>query len=238
MSTIMQPRFYEDRYAIGRFVLDRAKVLGLGRTDLVRRLGYGSLSSGHRALTALLVTGNIAPLIAQNLAAGLEVEQELIDAVLLATAQQRHDEARTRMLEHERRYGETFRPHLQIQTERRVPSPIFVAALLTTERLRIVRLPAGAFDGTEEDRDRVVKRVVVEHYRRERGHVHAFGAITGYDLLLIPGYGGADFGLAFDVDGHPSGPMHEVRRLPDAELTTRRGRPLTGLLKNTPIEVI
>jgi hypothetical protein len=33
----IQPRYGEDSYAIGRFVLDRAKTLGLSRTDVVRR---------------------------------------------------------------------------------------------------------------------------------------------------------------------------------------------------------
>ena len=39
-STTIQARFGEDTYPIGRFILDRARALGMSRTELVRRLGY------------------------------------------------------------------------------------------------------------------------------------------------------------------------------------------------------
>jgi hypothetical protein len=51
MSSTIQARFGEDAYPVGRFVLDRARVLGLTRTDLVRRLCYPDISKGHKALT-------------------------------------------------------------------------------------------------------------------------------------------------------------------------------------------
>jgi hypothetical protein len=83
MSSPIQPRFGEDVYPIGRLVLSRAKWLGLSRTDLVRRLGYKNLTAGHRALTELLMTGSAPPAItAMRLADALEVDQDLIDAVL------------------------------------------------------------------------------------------------------------------------------------------------------------
>jgi hypothetical protein len=238
-SPIIQPRHGEQEYPIGRVVLDRAKVLGLTRTELVRRLGYTSLSNGHRTLSGVLLTGAVPPFIAKTLAAALELDQDLIDTLLRATDQQRHDEARTRMLGMERAYHDAFRPHLQIQTERRIPSPIFVAALLTTERLRIIRLPAEAFAVSDEERDRFLRGVIVEHYRCQRAQVPAFGAITGYILVLIAGYGGFDFGLPFDMDGNRAGTMRSVSRLPEAGLDTKAGGSrLSGLLKDTPIRVI
>jgi hypothetical protein len=39
-STTIQARHGEDVYPIGRFILDRARALGLSRTELLRRLGY------------------------------------------------------------------------------------------------------------------------------------------------------------------------------------------------------
>lgn len=82
MSAIIQPRYGEDRHAIGRLVFGRAKALGLSRTDLVRKLGYRDLANGHRALTELLVRGLMLPLIAHNLAAALEVQQHQIDLII------------------------------------------------------------------------------------------------------------------------------------------------------------
>jgi hypothetical protein len=61
-SARFQARFGEDKYPIGRFILDRARALGLSRTDLVHRLGYRDLTGGHNALSTTLLTGVIAPL--------------------------------------------------------------------------------------------------------------------------------------------------------------------------------
>jgi hypothetical protein len=164
-ASITQARFGEDQYPIGRFVLDRARVLGLSRSGLVRRFGYSDPGRGHRALAGLLTTGTVPPLVAKNLAAALEVEQDLLDAVLRATAGQQYDEMRAQVLERERACRDAFRLHLQVQTERRVPSPIFAAAFLGIKRLRIVSLPQAAFSVGEDERDRLVKAVIVEHYR-------------------------------------------------------------------------
>jgi hypothetical protein len=239
MSSIIQTRCGEDAYPIGRFVLDRTKALGLSRTDLVRRFGYGGLTSGHAALSGFLKTGIVPAFIEKKLAEALEVEQDLIDRVLMATARQLHDEARTQILAKEEAYRAAFQPHLQVQTERQKPSPIFIAALLTVRRLRIVALPDEAFSADEDTRDRVIKATIVEHYQSQRGYVPAFGGITGYVYVGIAGYDGVDFGLPFDVCGNPVGSMRPVKRLPEATLGMKRGGTrLTGLLKNMPIRAI
>ena len=239
MISTMQARFGEDRYPIGRLILERTKTLGLSRTDLVQRFGYVSLNSGQRALTELLMTGTPTPIIAAKLAEALEVEQDLLDAVLAATARQRHDEARSRILEQERAYRAAFRPHLQIQTEHAIPSPIFIAALIGTARLRLIALPDDTFSAEHETRDRIVKSVIVEHYRDHAGYVPAFGTIIGYVLVLLHGYERVDFGLPFDVTGDPAGAMCEVRRLPEATLGVKRGDTrLTGLFRNTEIRTL
>jgi hypothetical protein len=126
-----------------------------------------------------------------------------------------------------------------VQTERRIPSPIFVAALMTTRRLRILPLPDEGFPAAKRSRDRFIKRAIVEHYRDSTGRVPAFGRITGYVLVLLAGYDGVDFGLPFDVCGDPAGPMRETRRLPEATSGTKRGDTrLTGMLKRTRLKVI
>jgi hypothetical protein len=238
MASLIQPRYGEDTYTVGRLVFDRMKALGLSRTGLVRRLGYRDLNSGQRGLTEVLLTGIVPPFIEGKLAHALEVEQDVIDMVLLATAQQHHDEAHAQILANEEAYRATFRPHLQVETERQIPSPIFIAALLTTRRLRSVPLPDDTFLSGEEARDRGIKTTITEHYRNQRGQVPAFGGITGYVAVLLLGYGGIDFGLSFDVCGDPAGPMRTVPRLPEAMLGTKSGDTrLTGLLNDTPIKV-
>jgi hypothetical protein len=238
MSSTIQPRIGEGAYPVARLIFDRAKELGLTRTDLVRRFGYRDLNSGHAALNGFLLTGIVPPFVEKTLAEALEVEPDLINTVLVATARQIRDEAGSQMLAREDVYRTAFRPHLLVEAERRNPSPIFVAALLGTVRLRVVPLPDETFSGDENNRDRIVKTVIIEHYRHQRGEIPAFGAIRSYLLVLLPGYG-MDFGLPFDLSGGPAGPMRMVPRLPDATLGTKRGDTrLTGLLKDTPIKDI
>jgi hypothetical protein len=142
-------------------------------------------------------------------------------------------------VESEATYRASFRPHLQVQTERAVPSPIFVAALLTVARLRIVRLPDEALTASDEARDRIIKSIIIGHWGENDGRVPAFGAIVGYILVLVAGYGGFDFGLPFSVRGNRAGAMQKVERLGQATLGTKRGDArLTGLPKDSPIQVI
>jgi hypothetical protein len=255
-SATIQADFGEDKYPIGRFILDRTRALGISRSDLVRRLGYRDIGSGHEALSAVLLRGLVAPHVAKHLAGALEVDDAVIGAVIGATMRQKRDEDRLDRplwkfqdaisgkkrrcrVENERAYLAAFRPHLQVQTERAVPSPIFVAALLTVARLRIVRLPDEALTANEESRDRIIKPIIIDHWRENGGRVPAFGGITGYVLVLVAGYGGFDFGLPLSVTGDLAGAIQKVERLGEATLGTRRSdMSLTGLLKNSPIQVI
>jgi len=238
-SAIIQARFGEDRSPIGRFILERSRALGITRSDLVRRLRYRDIGSGHMALSAVLLTGVVAPHIAKHLANALEVDDALVESVIDAAARQECDEARARRVESERAYVASFRPHLQVQTERAVPSPIFVAALLTVARLRIIHLPDEALTADDETRDRNIKTIIIDHWCENDGRVPAFGGITGYVLVLTAGYGGFDFGLPYSVIGERSGAMQKIERLGQATLGTRRGDvSLTGMLKDSPVQVI
>jgi hypothetical protein len=114
-----------------------------------------------------------------------------------------------------------------------------VAALLTVARLRVIRLPDEALTANEDARHRIIKTMIIDHWREHDGHVPAFGGITGYVLVLVPGYGGFDFGLPISITGHRAGTMQKVERLGKATLGTRRGdTQLTGLLKDSPVQVI
>jgi hypothetical protein len=238
-SATFQARFGEDRYPIGRFILDRARTIGMSRSELVHRLGYRDIGGGHKALSALLLRGLVAPHVANHLADALEADPALVGSVIDATVGQKRDEARERRIESERAYLASFRPNLHVQTERAVPSPIFVAALLTVARLRTVSLPEEALTANDEARDRIIKTTIIDHWHENNGYVPAFGGITGYVLVLVAGYGGFDFGLPFSVTGDRAGAMQKVERLGQATLGTRRGDvSLTGMLKNSPVQVI
>jgi len=97
-SITIQARFGEDKYPIGRFILERARALGISRSELVHRLGYRQIGNGPRALAEMLTTGTIPPQIAKHLADALQVEDAIIAAVVSATARQQQDEASQRIL--------------------------------------------------------------------------------------------------------------------------------------------
>src|SRR5690348_8719030 len=77
-SPTFQPRFDGDRYPIGRFILERSRALGIGRTDLVRRLSYRDIGSGHKTLSAVLLTGVLPPHVEKHLAEALEVDRKSV----------------------------------------------------------------------------------------------------------------------------------------------------------------
>jgi hypothetical protein len=232
-----QPRFYEDRYPIGRFVLDRANALGLTRRQLVERLGFADrLAKGHRVLSEILLTGTVPPYVTA-LADALEIDQSLLNAVLSATARQQEAEWMAQLVARESNHRDRFRPHLQVRTERRMPSPIFVAALLGTERLLTVYLPEDINSAEENERHEIVRGSIQKHYQESDGHVLAFGRVVGYNFIRFAGFGADDFGIEYDVNGSRIGDIVALRRVPEATLGTKRGDTrLTGLLKDDPIE--
>src|SRR6202035_4390272 len=173
-SPTFQPRFGEDNSPIGRFTLERSRALGISRSDLVRRLRYRDIGSGHKALNELLLTGVVATHIAKHLAEALEADDALVESVISATTRQKCDEAHKRRVESEQAYRDSFRPHLQVQTEHTVPSPIFLAALFTVARLRIISLPDEALTANDEARGRIIKSIIIDHWRENGGRVPAF----------------------------------------------------------------
>jgi hypothetical protein len=234
----MQARYREDKYPLGRFILDRAQALGLSRTELVRRLGYRDVGNGHRALGEMLTTGTVPPQIAKHLADALRVDEKLVVTVVSATARQQQDEASQRTLARETAFRTAFQPHLLCETERAIPEPLFVAALLTSARLRLVPVCSETWQVSADERDRQLKAAIREHYREHRGHVPSFGAIVGYTVVVMAGYR-LDFGLPYDLNGDPEGPMQPVERLQEAVLGTKRGdQRLTGLLRDAPIGIL
>jgi hypothetical protein len=237
-STAIQARHGEDGYPISRFILERARALGVSRTELVRRLGYLQIGNGHRALGELLRTGTAPPQIAEHLADALQADEATVAAVMAATTRQQRDEASQRILAREAAYRTAFQPHLRCETEREIPEPLFVAALLTSARLRLVPVCPETWQMSADERDRLLKRAIQDHYRGHAGRIAAFGSIVGYSAVVMPGYL-LDFGVPYDLNGYPVGPLRPVKRLGEAVLGTKRGDSrLTGLLRDAPIGIL
>jgi hypothetical protein len=235
-----QPRFHEDFYPLSRLIISRANDLGLTRRQVVERLGFGDrVDKGHRVLSDILTTGVVPTYLHSSaLADALGADHSFFAEVLSATARQQDAERKADLVVREEIYRARFRPHLQVKTERNVPSPIFIAALLTTEQLRIAYLPDDINSLGNDERNRMVREFILNHYKRTSGHVPAFGRIEGYYFVQFSGFGRDDFGIPFTVDGSPSGAMVAIQRVPEAGLGLKRGDTrMTGLLKDDPIQI-
>jgi hypothetical protein len=237
VSSTFQPRFGEDAYPIGRLILDRARSLSVSRTELVRRLGYRKIGNGHKALAEALRTGVVPAHMRKHLSSALELDEAVVESVIESTSRQRLDEWRARLLARETEHLAHFQPHLRTETARTIPKPIFIAALIGTARFRLAELPSEIWEASPDDRSRLVKQAIRDHYRAHKARVVPFGEILSYTLVTMPGYL-VDFGYPFDTAGNPAGPMQEVKRLGEASLGVKSGDTrLTGFLRNTEIVV-
>ena len=99
----------------------------------MRRAGYKNIAKGLRRLDELLA-GDLDKSI-RALPAALDVPPEVVEHAMdetrrrIAEAQEAARQAR------EAAWRDGFRPHAIILTERTVPQPIFVAAIIGVERL-------------------------------------------------------------------------------------------------------
>jgi hypothetical protein len=135
-------------------------------------------------------------------------------------------------------YRAAFKPHLRTETTRTIPEPIFIAALLGTARLRHVEVSSEVWNASTNDRDRLVKRAIQDHYGERDGYVPAFGSIVSYTLVTMPGYL-ADYGFPFNTNGDRMGSIRPVERVGEAVLGTKRGDTrLTGLFRDAPILIL
>ena len=98
-----------------------------------------------------------------------------------------------------------FQPHAVILTERTVPQPIFVAAIIGVERLLRVDFD---LDG---ERESYIKKVLEEVERRLakwNGMIPAFGRPTGLIVNYAP-----NFAVRFDLRGTPQEIFGEAYRI-------------------------
>jgi hypothetical protein len=121
----------------------------------------------------------------------------------------------------EAKYWKAFRPHAVILTERTIPQPIFVAAIIGAERLlrvefqtdaRPVQFVKLALDG--------VKQRLAEW----RHPLPGYGRPTGIIVNYAP-----DCGVRFDLDGTPRETLDEAYRVGQVQLFLK-GRPVPPLV--------
>jgi len=207
---------------IGVFVERRRKRLGLSRRELVERLGYANLAKGCRRYEAFLAGDIEQRFLLAHLPSALSASASEFDAVLARSrkwlASRREREAE----QTEEEWRRSFVPHGLFDTERTIPSPIFIAALIGPEKLKRFDFPAGANPLTYRS---LMKRQLDRRLSENEGRMPAFGRITGFVVNYA-----FDRAVRFDLEGEPVGTLSRAVRLGEARLSVGR-KSATGVFK-------
>ena len=128
--------FISEPLAIESLIVDRSRVLDLSRPDLMRRAGYKNIAKGLRRLDELLA-GDLDKTrgLIRALPAALDVPPEVVEHAIEETRRRIAEAQEAARQAREAAWRAAFRPHAIILTERTVPQPIFVAAIIGVERL-------------------------------------------------------------------------------------------------------
>jgi hypothetical protein len=197
--------------AIAALIRSRLTELGLSRGEFAKRLGYKNIAKGIRRIDDLC-EGNIegTKQFMEVLPQALETSAEIVTLALdqmvreIELAEQQKAEARDKI------WRENFRPHAIILTQRTVPSPIFVAAIIGVEKL--LRIDLDAAQGPVSFVRQVLDRLPE--------WVPAFGKPIGFVINYSP-----DKAVRFDPNGQPIAILDKAVR-PGTAVLRLGGRPI------------
>lgn len=205
----------DQQLPITALIIQRSNELGLSRAELVRRSGYTNISKGLRRLDELC-DGDFrsARGLIQALPTALEVSSDVVAKAVEDT--QRH----FRETE-EAAYRSSFVPHAIILTDRKIPQPIFVAAIVGVDQLLRVD-----FDLTKEPTtfmEQAFRGVREKIGKGSCGRIPAFGKPTGVVVNFSP-----DHAVEFDLKGNPLRVLERAHRPGTASFSLKgRASPLT-----------
>lgn len=166
-----------DLLPIQILVISRTKALGLSRRELALRTGYKNVTKAIRRLEALM-RGDLASSrgLIEALPGALDITpREVADAV------ERSWQYLKEMDEAEWRAG--FVPHAVVLTERKIPQPIFVVAIVGVERLL-----KASFDLSAPEHEIPARALaaVRKHLAQWSYPIPSFGKPTGYVVNYTP----------------------------------------------------
>ena len=197
--------------AIATLIRSRMTELGLSRGEFAKRLGYKNLAKGIRRIDALCEgdiegTKQFLDVLPQALETPAETVKLALDQTVreLELAEKQEAEARDKI------WRENFCPHAIILTERTVPSPIFVAAIIGVEKL--LRIDLDPTQGPVSFVRQVLDRL-------PEG-VPAFGKPIGFVINYSP-----DQAVRFDRNGQPIAILDKAIR-PGTAIVHLGGRPI------------
>jgi len=197
--------------AIAALIRSRLTELGLSRGEFAKRLGYKNIAKGIRRIDAMF-EGNIegTKQLMDVLPQALETSAEIVTLALDQTVREIELAEQHEAEAGDKSWRENFRPHAIILTERTVPSPIFVAAIIGVEKL--LRIDLDPTQGPVSFVRQVLDRL-------PEG-VPAFGKPIGFVINYSP-----DKAVRFDPNGQPIAILDKAVR-PGTAVLRLGGRPI------------
>ncbi len=207
------PEFQQPILAITVLIVGRSKELGLGRTELVRRAGYANIAKGLRRLDELC-DGEFRSTrgLLKSLPSVLEVPADVVVKAV-------EDTKRYFRETEDAAWRAAFVPHAIIITDRKIPSPIFAAAIIGVDRLIRVDFDLTASPTTFVEQ--ALRGVREKLGKGSCGQIPAFGKPTGVIVNYSP-----DHAVEFDLNGNPLRVFDRAHR-PGVASFSLGGRPLT-----------
>jgi hypothetical protein len=216
-------------FAIGTLITARSHELGLSKARIVRLAGYKNEAKGIRRLDSL-IAGDLETTRAliQGLPAAFNLPTRLI---LVAVEQTRQQIAAMRQRTAEQAdaaWRAAFKPHAIILTERRIPSPIFVVAVIGAERLLRVDFDAKASPVS-------FVKLALEGLKQKTAEwgnaLPGYGRPTGFVVNYRP-----DFGVRFNLDGSARETFDKAYRVGEVSLLIK-GQPVPpGMFTGSLVE--
>ena len=197
--------------------------LGLRRSELARRCGFKNIAKGIRRIDAVC-HGNLdspaAKMVLDALPTALEVDKEVIEAAVHATAEiiaeaERHAEA-----EREAAWRASFAPHAYLLGTVDRPSPLFAYGL-TGGAERWLKIPLDLSNPP------VTFAVQAAVFAKKTPRTAFHGPTTGFIINYTP-----NCAVRFDIDGNPVEEFERAYRPGEVELFLRgRKVPAESLAK-------
>lgn len=158
---------------VAMLIIPRMAALGIGRTEIVKHLGWSNQTKGLRHFDVLLATGKLNSHLLKGLPGVLGLNAGDVEDAAAASRQQ-IEEAE------ESQARKRFHPHIVILTKSKVRMPFFVQAFAWNEKVLAL---SEDFDLLSLSRQvSQASRIVLRNFRKNRGDLGTWGSITGYRL--------------------------------------------------------
>jgi hypothetical protein len=200
---------------LGKLISTRQRELGITTAEIARRVGYRNIGKGVRRIDELC-RGDFraAPFIVGALPHALELPEDDVRQAIHATNDELDARERARIEEEERGYRAAFRPHVVWVTERLIPRPIFVAAIVGVETF--LRFDLDTEQGEET--------FVAQAISANPSWAGPFGKVVGFYLNLSP-----HKCVQYDREGNVLATYSRARRPGQADFALKGGRSILPL---------